>query len=433
MKRKPYYQKKSIQRKWAAVLFSLVIAVLAACPAVPILAEEPAGSGPSNGEETVSVPEELGQLYAVSAVLLDGDSGRILFEKNGREARPMASTTKIMTCILALETLDEDMAVTVSEYAASQPKVHLGMRAGEEYRLGDLLYSLMLESHNDSAVAVAEAAGGSVEGFAEMMNKKAREIGCEDTCFLTPNGLDAEKDVDGEKKVHSTTAADLARIMRYCTMESPAKERFREITGTKDYAFSAAGRSFSCYNHNAFLSMMEGAFSGKTGFTGDAGYCYVGALEKDGKTFIVALLACGWPNNKSYKWSDTKKLMGYGLKNYQYREIYKAPELRPVPVLNGIPESGELTDTAEIGLVEVKEEGSRWELLMKEGEEVSIEQTLEESLEAPVTAGQTVGRIVYSLNGETVAASEIRTAGRVEAVSLSWCISKIIDNFLINF
>lgn len=138
-----------------------------------------------------TVPEELQNLHAQSAVLMDGASGRVLFEKNGYEKRAMASTTKILTCILALEKGDLEQIVTVSKNAARQPKVHLGMQEGEKFFLKDLLYSLMLESHNDSAVAVAEAIAGSTEEFAVQMNEKAREIGCRNSHFITPNGLDA--------------------------------------------------------------------------------------------------------------------------------------------------------------------------------------------------------------------------------------------------
>lgn len=414
---------KNKKRLWGIFLFlSYSLFAVLLCPAFTVRAET---------EQTTDISEELSQLYAQSAVLMDGQSGRILFEKNGYEKRPMASTTKIMTCILALEEMEEDTAVTVSSYAASQPKVHLGMAEGEIYQMEDLLYSLMLESHNDSAVAIAEAVSGSVDEFALLMNKKAKEIGCENTCFLTPNGLDCIKEVDGETLVHSTTAADLARIMRYCTMESPKKEQFRKITGTKEYSFSSGGRAFTLYNHNAFLSMMEGAFSGKTGFTGEAGYCYVGALERDGKTFIVALLACGWPNNKTYKWSDTKKLMNYGLDHYEYQDIYQSPALQPLFVAGGIPTDGEVTSQAEVDLVEIKKEDSNWELLLREGEQITIEKSLADSLEAPVSAGQKVGEIIYKLDGNIVASSEIRTAGSVKKLSFSWCIYKIIGNFLI--
>ena len=238
-------------------------------------------------------------LYAQSAVLIDADSGRVLFEKNGNEILANASTTKILTCIIALEKGNLEDIVTASVEASKQPKVHLGMQEKEQFVLRDLLYSLMLESHNDSAVAIAEHVAGSVEAFADLMNQKAKEVGCNNTYFITPNGLDATD----ENGSHSTTASDLALIMRYCITESPMREAFLTITGTHSYSFSnvAETRNFSCTNRNAFLNMMEGAFSGKTGFTGKAGYCYVGALKQDERTFIVTLLACGWPNNKNYK------------------------------------------------------------------------------------------------------------------------------------
>lgn len=183
---------------------------------------------------TVKASEEPEQLYAQSAVMMDADSGRVLFEKNGYEQKAMASTTKIMTCILALENGEPDEIVEASEYAAKQPKVHLGVREGEQFYLKDLLYSLMLESHNDSAVMIAEKVGGTTEAFADMMNAKAKEIGCHDTHFITPNGLDA---VD-EKGKHSTTARDLAVIMSYCITKSPAKEAFLEVTGRENYQFT---------------------------------------------------------------------------------------------------------------------------------------------------------------------------------------------------
>ena len=134
----------------------------------------------------VSAKAEDMQLYAQSAVLMDGDSGRILFGKNEQEVRAMASTTKIMTCILVLENTDPSDTAAASENAAMQPKVHLGVQKGETFYVKDLLYSLMLESHNDAAVILAEKTAGSVEAFAEKMNQKAEEIGCSDTHFVTP-------------------------------------------------------------------------------------------------------------------------------------------------------------------------------------------------------------------------------------------------------
>ena len=133
--------------------------------------------------------------------------------------------------------------------------------------------------------------------------------------LFTPNRLDAKDDAG----FHHTTAADLAKIMKYCIKESLKSDEFLEITRTAQYSFSdVEGKcTYQCTNHNAFLQMMEGALSGKTGFTGIAGYCYVGALQREDKTLIVALLACGSPNNKTYKWSDTRKLMNYGLEQFK--------------------------------------------------------------------------------------------------------------------
>ena len=267
----------------------------------------------ANIELNVWASEDSLRLYAQAAVLMDANSGRVLYGKNEKDVLPMASTTKIMTLIVALEHSDKEDIVEVSSYAASMPDVQLNIREGEKYKLKDLYFSLMLESHNDTAVAIAEHVGGSVEGFADLMNKKALEIGCENTYYITPNGLDASK---GDK-IHSTTATDLARVMSYCIVDSDKKEEFLEITRTASYSFRDVdgSRSFTCTNHNAFLNMMSGALSGKTGYTSKAGYCYVGALKQDERTFVVALLACGWPNHKTYKWTDTKCLMEYGLEH----------------------------------------------------------------------------------------------------------------------
>ncbi len=381
---------------------------------------------------------EIDQLYARSAVLMDADSGRVLYEKEGDTAFPMASTTKIMTCILSLEKGDLEDTVEVSAYAASMPDVQLNMRKGEQYRLKDLLYSLMLESHNDSAVAIAEHIGGSVEGFAAMMNQKAKEIGCTDTCFITPNGLDAQTEVtmeDGSSQtvMHSTTAKDLALIMSYCVKKSPKKEVFLEITRTASYSFSNIGgtRSFSCNNHNAFLNMMEGALSGKTGFTGKAGYCYVGALERDGKTFVVALLACGWPNHKTYKWSDTKKLMEYGLANYEKVYLISQPVkeewLKDIPVSDAKTEK--LFDTAAVK-VYIEEEETSPSLLMKTGEKATVQCSVEKQLQAPVEKGQIVGTIQYIIDDKVIWERTIRTESALEEKNFVWYIRMVLWNYL---
>lgn len=379
--------------------------------------------------------ELTSRLYAKSAVLLDMDSGRVLYEKNGSEVLPMASTTKIMTCIVALELADREDTVTVSAYAAGQPKVHLGMQKGMSYKMDDLLHSLMLESHNDSAVAIAEHIGGkelglpetgqrtreesleAVKAFCDKMTEKAREIGCEHTWFLTPNGLDAQvKGADGEQIIHSTTAEDLAKIMRYCVTQSGEREAFLEITRAEGWSFTDTdGRSsYSCINHNAFLTMMDGALSGKTGFTNQAGYCYVGALERDGKRFALALLACGWPNHKTWKWSDSRALFTYGLENYEYREFAPQTLLTPITVLDGAAQDGNPYHEVSV-TVEKRQEVLPVRLLTTEGEEVVARAEIQETLSAPVRKGTEVGHIYYYLvdeqGGERYLAQETLCAG----------------------
>jgi D-alanyl-D-alanine carboxypeptidase (penicillin-binding protein 5/6) len=378
----------------------------------------------------VYADEENIDLYARSAVLMDADSGRVLYEKNGYDILPMASTTKIMTLILALENGNLDDTVTVTGYAASMPQVRLGMKKGEEYRLRDLLYSLMLESHNDSAVAIAEHISGSVEEFALIMNEKALEIGCEDTYYITPNGLDAEEN----GKVHSTTARDLALVMSYCVGKSVAKEQFLEITQTRSYSFwdLSGKRFFSCTNHNSFLDMMDGALSGKTGYTGNAGYCYVGALENNGRTFVVALLACGWPNNKTYKWSDAKALMNYGIDNYTYKdfgEIAVPKEaFSEICITNAVTENFERKVYVKPQLSEkIGYDG----INIRENEEIEVIVYKISNISAPVSKNTIVGYISYNTSdGEWMRQNLVITED-IEAVNLSWCVWRILKMWLI--
>lgn len=382
--------------------------------------------------ERQTVPEELQQLYAQSAVLMDADSGRILFAKNGQEERAMASTTKIMTCILALEHASENEVVTASEQAASQPKVKLGMTPGEQFYLKDLLYSLMLESHNDTAVAIAEAVAGDVPSFATMMNEKARELGCGSTYFITPNGLDAS-DSNG---IHHTTAEDLARIMKYCIMDSGKKEEFLTVTRTAQYQFQdlAGNRSFSCYNHNAFLNMMEGALSGKTGFTADAGYCYVGSLQRENRTFIVALLACGWPNNKSYKWADTRTLMTYALEHYKYREVSVEQPKEKIFVENGIRTSEVHTNQypqATGVLLSATTRLEPFSILLNEEERVSVEYEIPEALKAPVRKGEKIGQVRCYLKEELVREAPVYASENIAKRTWGCCLDYICALFLL--
>ena len=374
---------------------------------------------------------QVGTLYARSAVLMDGSSGRVLYEKNGEEFLANASTTKIMTCILALENAELDEVVTVSAYAATMPDVQLHIKEGEEYYLGDLLYSLMLESHNDVAVAIAEHISGSQEEFSKLMNRKAREIGCKNTMFLTPNGLDATQKIAEQERTHGTTAADLALIMRYCIKISPQKENFIRITRTPNHTFQniSKTRSFACRNHNAFLNMMDGVISGKTGFTGKAGYCYVGALEQEGECYIVALLACGWPGNKNYKWSDCKKLMTYGLKEYEIFELADLEENYKKDLIAEV-KNAKREKLEEEKICLKRKENDIKEVLLKNGEKIMVK-VYRKELEAPLNPGDEAGQIEYYIGDRMWLAEELLCDKEIEKIDLGWCIHKIMERIVI--
>ena len=368
--------------------------------------------------------EEPEDLHALSAVLMDGDSGRVLYEKEGETPLANASTTKVLTCIVALENCPGDDYVQVSRNAESQPEVKLGIRTGEQYYLEDLLYSLMLKSHNDTAVAIAEHCGGSVEGFARMLNRKAKQIGCGDTYFITPNGLDAE-DENGK---HHTTAEDLALIMRYAIRN----QTFLHIAQTRDHTFSeiTGKRTFSVHNSNALLDMMEGVLAGKTGYTAQAGYCYVCAWEKDGKTFVVSLLGCGWPDHKNYKWSDTKKLLSFGDYNYEYQTYWREPEAKSILVKDGVENNRDIgTEVYLRGKCSVTADDREREILLKRGETVKCRMEIPAKVSAPVLKGEKLGRIAYYLEGKLIASYPVYAERAVEKISFKWYTEKVFHEF----
>ena len=318
-------------------------------------------------------------MYSGSYALMDGDTGRILTGKEENNPMANASTTKILTCIVTLERCDLEETVTISEYAASQPKVRMGVKEGEQYSLKDMIYGLMLESYNDCAVAIAEYVAGSTEEFAKLLNRKAEEIGCEDTYFITPNGLDAED----ENGFHHTTAEDLCRIMAYCTWESPKKNEFLEITQTRNYD--------SFVNRNAFLNQMDGVLTGKTGFTNKAGYCYVAAMEVNGERYCIALLACGWPNNKNYKWKDARSLFEYGMENYDKKEIVvKVPEQQVI--MDGYVGKYDFSQLNREGVLTLKSIEKEYSLLVKNEEEVETEIIIYTDEKLPIETGQKMGQ-----------------------------------------
>ncbi len=348
----------------------------------------------------LSKKEQPDGMYAKAYCLLDADSGRILLGSNENEKLPMASTTKIMTCILALENGKMDSKVKVSSYAASMPDVQLNMQAGDTFYLKDLLYSLMLESHNDTAVAIAEHIGGTVEGFAELMNQKAEWLGCTDTNFVTPNGLD--------DKNHYTTAKELCIIASYA-IQNPD---FLDIIQTPSYQFQncKGNRSYAVNNHDAFLTRYSGAIGIKTGFTGTAGYCFCGAAKRNGKTLITSVLACGWPPNKGYKWVDTKKLMDYGFANFDTVKIEKLQPPKTLPVTGGT--------SADLSLCRTSY--PKVSMMLCQTDTITTKINLPETLTAPIRQGDIIGYEEYYLNDELLYQYPLTSKNTIPKRNLSY-------------
>ena len=328
--------------------------------------------------ETYLAEQSL-SMYSGSYALMDGETGRVLKGKEEKTPMANASTTKILTCIVTLELCDLEEMVKVSANAASQPKVRMDLKEGDEYPLKDMLYGLMLESYNDCAVAIAEHVAGSTEEFAKLLNEKAEEIGCEDTYFITPNGLDAEN----ENGFHHTTAEDLCRIMAYCTWQSPKKELFLQITQTRNYA--------SFVNRNAFLNQMDGVLTGKTGFTNKAGYCYVAAMEVNGERYCIALLACGWPNNKNYKWKDARTLLEYGMDAYDKKTV-RVDILEEELSVEGLVGDSDFSKINKSGILKLESSEKEYSLLMNETEKIEQEIVLYTDKSLPIKKGQKIGQ-----------------------------------------
>ena len=366
-------------------------------------------AAPLKRAESQKEEKEIATLYAKEALLMDGTSGRVLYQKDGYQRHAMASTTKIMTAIYVMEHCDLEGEAVVSQNAANQPKVHMGVRKGERYLVRDLLYALMLESYNDCAVVLAEHVGGSVEAFCKEMTKYAHDMGCVDTSFETPNGLDSEN--------HYTTPYDLARITKYAL----ENKEFSGIVKTKTYSFQEVQgqRQVTVYNKDAFLDQYMGAIGVKTGFTGNAGYCFVGAVKRDRKYFISVVLASGWPPNKTYKWKDTMALMDYGKENYENVPIIKdGTKIGMVHVEDG-------KEDAVVALIR----GSS-EALLSRKDQVSTKLRIKKKLEAPIKKGEQIGTLSVQINGTCYKKLKICTARAVEREPLSATIYRYYQRYI---
>ena len=341
---------------------------------------------------------------AKGAVLIDGESGRILFAQNENEMLPEASCTKIMTALVALENsaLDED--VTAGKNAHGVEGTSLYLSEGETLSMEQMLYGLMLRSGNDAAVAIAEHVAGSVEDFAAMMNRRAEELNA-DAHFVNPHGLDAEG--------HRASALGLARIMRAAMQNAD----FRTITGTQRKVIPWVGNEYSrvLENKNRLLSDYEGATGGKTGFTSKAGRCLVFSAERDGLELIGVVLNC-------YTWFDTATvLLDYGFEHFRMERALSSGEVAgQASVLNG--DANQVDAVAAENLAAAVEIGSRPEV------EIKIE-----DLEAPVKKGQVIGRARLICNGQEVDACNLIAAQEVPLWSFRAAMRSVLRSWSLPF
>lgn len=328
-------------------------------------------------------------ISAESAILIELSTGRILYEKNSTNVMYPASTTKMMTAILVIENCDLQDTVTVTESALENiPNgyVTCDISAGEELSVNDLLYALMIPSANDAAFALAEHVAGSVDEFSNMMNSKAKEIGCTSTHFVNPNGIHSES--------HYSTAYDLALIAKYCMKN----ETFRNIVATKEYTLPAtnlhdnADRTFSTTNElinpekENYYKFATGI---KTGHTSLAGHCLVSESSRDGLDFISVVLNSE-TNNKRF--TDTIELFNYGYDNY---------------TLTKVKEKNTIIDTIEIE--NATKETKSLDLLIDESitvvnnksitsDQIIPEIKLQDGIMAPIVKDQILGTIKYKVD-----------------------------------
>jgi len=323
----------------------------------------------STGLEEQALPV-VASVSAQSYLLMDAQTGEVLSQSHADTKLPMASTTKIMTCLVALEEGELSDEVVIPQEAVGIEGSSIYLTRGEELTLSDLLYGLMLESANDAAVAIALHISGSVDSFAEKMNEKASQLGMTNTHFCNPNGLQAEE--------HYSTARDLSVLMAYC-MQNPV---FAEMTATQTKNIPApGGKSRYLSNHNRLLRSYEDCIGGKTGYTKTAGRCLVSAAHRDGKTLICTTL--GAPDD----WNDHKNLYRYGFSLY-HTEILceKGSICGTLPLVGG--EQSEIAYSCSEAL----------SISLREGQAVTHDIELPHFVYAPTRAGDYFGDAVFYLD-----------------------------------
>lgn len=329
---------------------------------------------------------DFGNISANSACLIEAKSGRVLYSKNSTKQMPMASTTKVMTAIVAIESeIPLDKIITIPSMAVGVEGSSVYLKKGEKVTFEMLLYALMLSSANDAAVAIAHTVCGSVNTFVELMNEKAKNLGLENTHFTNPHGLFDEN--------HYTTAEDLAKIMAYAMKN----EFFSKITLCQKKAFSRDdGTSFLLTNHNRLLKYYDGVIGGKTGFTKKSGRCLVTCAERDGLRLIAVTLSA--PND----WDDHTKLYDFGFSNYK-RVHFSALKVK-IPVISGTKNEILLSNEAFSTV------------LSQEHGEIDVIVKAPRFLFASVKKGEQIGEIIYKCDGKTIASSPLFSLENVEAI-----------------
>jgi len=347
---------------------------------------------------------------ATGSILMCAETGRVLWGKNEHTPLAMASTTKIMTAVLALESGRLDETVIVSKRASLAPKVKMNLTQGEKIRLGDLLLALMLESSNDAAIAIAEHLSGTVEAFCEEMTKKAKQMGALDTVFVTPNGLDGEN--------HHSTAYDLAVITRFA-LETPG---FIQLTNTRTANFNSDKRSYSMNNKNRLLNEFPGANGVKTGFTGKAGHCFVGAAKRNDMQLISVVLASGWgAEGRNQKWVDTKEVLNFGFNNFNHEIIIVADEIAgEVVVTRSRTENLEYTFN----------HGLKLPLAEYEKDDIKVELLVPESLKAPIKKGELIGHARVNIGENFYRDIPLTATSDISRHDFKTSLEKILNAYL---
>ncbi|MGF7057042.1 D-alanyl-D-alanine carboxypeptidase (penicillin-binding protein 5/6) [Brassicibacter mesophilus] len=346
------------------------------------------------------VTSDGAHVSASGAILIDNSTGRVLYSLNPHSRLPMASTTKIMTALIAIEYGKLDEVVKIKKSCVGIEGSSIYLYNGEEITLRDIVYGLMLRSGNDAAVAIAIHISGSVSNFAELMNKKAKEIGALNTNFKNPHGL--------HEKDHYTTAYDLALITR----EAMKHNEFREISKTKVWKADRETNNYF-YNKNKTLWQYEGGDGVKIGYTQVAGRCLVSSATRNGIQLIAVVL------NDNNWFNDCYNLFDYGFENYKPTVIYSRSQyIKMIQVINGNEENIELITKNDL-ILPLKEEDK---------DKLKIHIDTPQKISAPIIKGQEVGNIKIYLEGQLVSCDKLIARDSVEEKNILDRVKGFISN-----